>query len=184
MAAFVKINDKLTSSPFLRASDFEKTFKLIVDATDIYAGGVLLQEHANGMLLFEDIWQAREKLLYIWEICPCFDYFFQHFEVYLGTNIQVFTVQNILTFLHEMKNKNQRLVRWSLFLQDLIIEIKHIMGKDNVIVDSLPWISLDKDTNAVLLIIQVECSLSFNFILEIAHFKVHLKRSDCKITKH
>ena len=41
----------------------------------------------------------------------------EHFDVYLGTTVHpvlVFTDHNPLTFIHGMKNKKQRLVRWSL----------------------------------------------------------------------
>ncbi len=36
-----------------------------------------------------------------------------------------------------MKNNNQRLMRWSLFLQTFELDIRHIRGKDNVVVFSL-----------------------------------------------
>ena len=40
-------------------------------------------------------------------------------------------------FLHKLKNKNQRLLRWSLMLQEHDLDIRHIKGKDNVIADCL-----------------------------------------------
>ena len=64
----------------------------------------------------------------------------QHFDVYLSTTVHkvlVFTDHNPLTFLHKMKNKNQRLLRWSLILQEYNLDIRHIRGKDNVIADTL-----------------------------------------------
>ena len=36
-----------------------------------------------------------------------------------------------------MKDKNQQLLRWSLMLQEYVLEIRHIKGKDNVITDCL-----------------------------------------------
>ena len=36
-----------------------------------------------------------------------------------------------------MKNKNQRLVRWSLALQEYNLEIQHIPGSENVVADAL-----------------------------------------------
>ena len=63
-----------------------------------------------------------------------------HFDVYLGSTpftIKVYTDHNLLTFIHRMKNKNQRLLRWSLALQEYDLLIKHIAGRDNVVADTL-----------------------------------------------
>ena len=64
----------------------------------------------------------------------------EHFDVCLGSTpfkIKVFTDHNPLTFLKTMKNKNQRLVRWSLALQEYTLEIQHIPGSGNVVADAL-----------------------------------------------
>ena len=49
----------------------------------------------------------------------------------------VFSDHNPLIFIHKMKNKNQRLLRWSLLLQEYNLDIRHIKGKDNIISDAL-----------------------------------------------
>ena len=64
----------------------------------------------------------------------------QHFEIYLSTGyfpVQVFTDHNPLKYLHRFRNKNQRLTRWSLFLQEYNLEIEHIKGRDNIVSDYL-----------------------------------------------
>jgi hypothetical protein len=64
----------------------------------------------------------------------------QHFDVYLNVNVHpilVFTDHNPLTFWHKMSNKNQRLTKWSLLLQEYDIVIQYIKGKDNVGTDAL-----------------------------------------------
>ena len=67
-----------------------------------------------------------------------------HLDVYLGSTpfkIKVYTdpltSDNPLTFLKTMKNKNQRLVRWSLALQKYNLEIQHIPGSENMVADAL-----------------------------------------------
>ena len=64
----------------------------------------------------------------------------QHFDFYLLAAIfpiQVYTDHNLLVFLSRMKNKNQRLLRWSLALQAYDLKITHIRGKDNVVANAL-----------------------------------------------
>ena len=64
----------------------------------------------------------------------------QHFEVYVSSSsspIVVYSDHNPLVFLHKLKDKNQRLLRWSLMLQEYSLDIRHIKGKDNVIADCL-----------------------------------------------
>ena len=52
---------------------------------------------------------------------------------------EAFTDRNPLVFIHKIKDKNQRLLRWSLALQEYRLIICHIRGKDNVIADTLSW---------------------------------------------
>ena len=60
----------------------------------------------------------------------------EHSDVHLGST-KVYTDHNPLTFLKTMKNKNQRLVRWSLALQEYNLEVQHIPGSENVVADAL-----------------------------------------------
>ena len=63
-----------------------------------------------------------------------------HFEVYLSgatDPIKVYTDHNPLTFINKYKNKNQRLMHWSLILQEWDLQILHVPGKDNIIPDVL-----------------------------------------------
>ena len=64
----------------------------------------------------------------------------QHFEVYLTSSpspIVDFSDHNPLIVIHKMKNKNQRLLRLGLLLQEYNLDIRHIKGKDNIISDAL-----------------------------------------------
>lgn len=49
----------------------------------------------------------------------------------------IYCDHNPLTFLTTLQNPNQRLMRWSLFLQPYNLEIRHIKGTENVVADAL-----------------------------------------------
>lgn len=73
----------------------------------------------------------KEALALIWAL--------QNFEVYVGGGapLVVYTDHNPLTFLRSLRCPNQRLMRWSLFLQAYDLDIQHIKGADNIIADLL-----------------------------------------------
>ena len=64
----------------------------------------------------------------------------QHFDVYVHSSVgpvTVYTDHNPLTFLNRLRNKNRRLLNWSLMLQEYNLDVKYIKGRDNVIADTL-----------------------------------------------
>lgn len=64
----------------------------------------------------------------------------EKFNVYTSSASEPVTIycdHNPLQFKNRMKNKNQRLMRWSLALQTYNLLIKHIKGLDNLIADAL-----------------------------------------------
>ncbi len=64
----------------------------------------------------------------------------QHFDVYVGGSaipLLVYTDHNPLTFLAQMSNANQRLMRWALIVQEYNLDIRHMKGSENVIADAL-----------------------------------------------
>ena len=143
--AFDKVKLLLQKSPVLKSPDYEKPFKLIIDSSDVGTGSVLVQEASDGLdhpvsyfskkfLKYQKNYSVVEKETLGLVLA------LEHFDVYLGSTpfkIKVYTDHNPLTFLKTMKNKNQRLVRWSLALQEYDLEIQHIPGSENVVADAL-----------------------------------------------
>ena len=143
--AYSKVKAILMNQPVLAAPDFTKNFKLAVDASDIGAGAVLLQEDLHGIdhpicyynkkfSKSQRNYCTSEKELLALVLA------LQYFEIYVTATVSpivVYTDHNPLTFLHKLKNKNQRLMRWSLMLQQYCLDMKHIRGQDNVIADAL-----------------------------------------------
>ena len=143
--AFDKVKLLLQKSPVLKSPDYEKPFKLIIDSSDVGTGSVLVQEASDGLdhpvsyfskkfLKYQKNYSVVEKETLGLVLA------LEHFDVYLGSTpfkIKVYTDHNPLTFLKTMKNKNQRLVRWSLALQEYNLDIQHIPGSENVVADAL-----------------------------------------------
>jgi phospholipid-translocating ATPase len=129
----------LQSAPVLSAPDFSRPFKLAVDASDIAAGAILLQEDNDGIdhpvAYFSRKFNHHQRnYSTVEKECLAL----QHFDVYVssaGVPIEVFSDHNLLVFIHRMKDKNQRLLRWSLILSEHNMNIQHIKGQDNLIAD-------------------------------------------------
>lgn len=67
---------------------------------------------------------------------------FQHFEVYMGSSVLPVTVDtdhNPLVFLASMFNRNQRLMRWALLVQEYNLTICHKKAVENIVAD-VSWI--------------------------------------------
>ncbi len=125
----------LCSAPVLAAPDFSRPFfKLEVDASAYGAGAVLLQEDEQGIdhpvcYFSKKLNKHQVNYSTIEKEALALLLALQHFEVYVGSSsapVFVYSDHNPLVFLSRMRNNNQRLMRWSLLLQDFNIEIHHI----------------------------------------------------------
>lgn len=143
--AFDNVKLLLSTAPVLVAPRIGQPFQIQVDASQVGAGAVLLQTDEQGIkrpvcyfsrkfkshqLHYSTI--EREALALIWVL--------QFFEVYLSSGtfpVVVYSDHNPLTFLHSLQSPNQRLIRWSLFLQPYPLDIRHIRGVENVLADAL-----------------------------------------------
>lgn len=78
-------------------------------------------------------WCFRPQIIKMSKISVCFLY-----DVYVSITFTcLFSDHNPLTFLHSLQSPNQRLIRWSPFLQPFPLEIRHIKGVENVLADAL-----------------------------------------------
>ena len=112
----------LQSAPVLTSLDFKSPFKLAVDASDVATCAVLLQEDDEGVehpvCYFSKKFNKSQKTYStIEKECLALMLALQHFEVHVTSSslpIVIHSDQNPLVFIHHMKDKNQRLLRWSL----------------------------------------------------------------------
>ena len=123
----------------------DKKFKLAVNASDVGAGSVLLQGDDNGVdhpvcYYSEKFNKHQRNYTTIEKECLSLILALQHFEVYLASSVApivMYADYNPRNFIYKMKNKNQRLLRWSLMLQEQNLDIRHIKEKDYIIQDAL-----------------------------------------------
>ena len=125
--------------------NFDLPFKLSVDASNFGVGAVLSQDDENGVehpvsFYSKKLNQHERAYSTIEKEALALITSLQHFEIYLKNGrfpVNVKTDHNPLVFINKMKNNNQRLLRWSFFLQEYDLVITHIKGKDNVVADCL-----------------------------------------------
>jgi hypothetical protein len=140
--AFLDLKSRLASRPILVIPDFSIPFVMAVDASDVAIGAVLFQEK-NGLecpvCFFSKKLNVHERQYSTVEKeALALVKAVRVFSVYFGSaNVVVYTDHNPLTFLHNMRNHNAKLLRWSLELQEYSLTVKHRAGKDNLFPDVL-----------------------------------------------
>ena len=141
--AFDHLKNYLARDPVLVAPDFARPFILQTDASDVAIGAVLLQDaegvmhpvayHSAKFNKHQKSYSTIEKeLLAIVSAIKKFECY-----LYGHQRLLVYTDHNPIVFLNRNKFSNQRLLRWSLFLQPYDLQIKHIKGSENKIADAL-----------------------------------------------
>ena len=124
----------LKSSSVLLAPSFNKEFKLAVEASDVGAGSVLLQEDDNGVdhpvCYFSKKFNKHQRnYSTIEKECLSLILALQHFEVYLASSfapIVIFSDDNPLTLIHKNEKQEPGFTRCSLMLQEHNLDIRLI----------------------------------------------------------
>ena len=146
MNAFKEIKQQLEKGPILRIVDLTKHMYVMTDASDTGVGAVLLQMHEKKLhpvrYLSRKLKPAernystieKEGLAIVWAI--------EKLMVFLyGREFTLLTDHRPLVFMQNEKMNNGRVMRWSLFLQDMSFKIESIKGVDNMLADCLSRLS-------------------------------------------
>ncbi|XP_062614536.1 uncharacterized protein LOC134276295 [Saccostrea cucullata] len=140
--SFKKLKEALMTAPVLVNPNFNLPFVLQTDASNNAIGAVLSQQLPDGdhpvaylskkLLPREKNYSTIEKelLAIVWAI-GSFSYYLEGRKFYVETD------HNPLTWLHRLKNKNQRLLRWALALQSYTFEVRYKRGSKNTNADGL-----------------------------------------------
>ncbi|CAM4680223.1 unnamed protein product [Lepidochelys kempii] len=139
------------SDPVLRAPDFDTPFLVTTDASEHGVGAVLMQEGPDQKfhpVVFlskklserENNWSVTEKECYaivytLEKLCP----------YVWGRRFHLQTNHAALQWLHTATGNN-KLLWWSLALQDFDFDIQHISGASNKVADALSCESFPEST--------------------------------------
>lgn len=141
-AAFVKLKERLTSSPIVQPPDWTLPFELMCDASDYAVGAVLGQRRGKEPFVIHYASKTlndaqlnystteKEFLAVVFAL--------DKFRSYLvGSPITVFTDHAALKYLMTKQDAKARLIRWILLTQEFNVTIKDKKGVENVVADHL-----------------------------------------------
>ncbi|CAC5380411.1 Retrovirus-related Pol polyprotein from transposon 297,Steroid 5-alpha-reductase DET2,Retrovirus-related Pol polyprotein from transposon 17.6,3-oxo-5-alpha-steroid 4-dehydrogenase 1,3-oxo-5-alpha-steroid 4-dehydrogenase 2 [Mytilus coruscus] len=139
---FDKLKSMIASEPVLSSPDFSLTFILCTDACNTGVGCVLEQEFKDGrhpiLYMSKKFSDAERRYSVIEKECYAIVWAVKSLWVYLeGKEFAIETDHAPLQWLQRMKMSNQRLLRWSLTLQELKFRISYVPGKLNIVADAL-----------------------------------------------
>jgi hypothetical protein len=141
--AFEDLKNALKTPPVLRPPHWDKTFILQVDASNRGLGAILSQTDENGderpiAYASRKLQPREEKLSTTEKECLSIVWGVETFRYYLyGRRFILQTDHNPLVWLKQVRDKNRKLLRWSISLQEYDIQIEHKPGKRHVNVDAL-----------------------------------------------
>lgn len=141
--SFNKLKSALSKEPVLMSPNFDKHFYVQVDASDRGLGCVLSQLDENGcdhpvIYLSRKLIDREVNYPTVEKECLGIVWAVQQLRYYLlGRTFTIQTDHAPLTWLERVKTKNQKLLRWSLTLQEYSYILEHRSGKLNDNADGL-----------------------------------------------
>ena len=113
--AFERLKQTLVSAPLMQNPDFSRTFLLQTDASCVGVGAVLSQGEVDDQPI---VYFSRKAYSTIEKECLSIVLAVKHFQPYLlGRSFIIQMDHRALLWLHQFREKNARLTRWSLLLQ-------------------------------------------------------------------
>ncbi|RVW41251.1 Retrovirus-related Pol polyprotein from transposon 17.6 [Vitis vinifera] len=140
--SFDQLKKFLTTTPIVRAPNWQLPFELMCDASD-FAIGVVLGQREDGKpyviyYASKTLNEAQRNYTTTEKELLAVVFALDKFRAYLvGSFIIVFTDHSTLKYLLTKQDAKARLIRWILLLQEFDLQIKDKKGVENVVADHL-----------------------------------------------
>ena len=140
--SFQNLKNKLSTYPVLHLPGFTKPFIVQVDASDNGIGAVLCQSGKDEdhpiVYCSRKLLDREKKLSTTEKECLGIVWAVETLRPYLyGNHFYIETDHNPLVWLNKCKDMNQKLLRWSLILQQYSFTIRHKSGVNHKNADAL-----------------------------------------------
>ena len=143
----------MTTTPIVRAPNWQLSFEVMCDASDLAIVAVLGQrEGGKSYVVYyasktlnksqRNYTNTEKELLAV--VCAL-----ENFRAYLvGSDIVIFTDHSALKYLLTKKNAKARLIRWVLPLQEFNMQIKDKKWVENVVENHLSRLTIAHNTHS------------------------------------
>ena len=154
--SFEELKAYLTTSPVVRAPNWQLPFEVMCDASDLAIGAVLGQREGGKPYVVyyasktlnetqRNYTTTKKELLVV-------VYALDKFRAYLvGSDIIIFTDHSTLKYLLTKQNAKARFIRWVLLLQEFNLQIRDKKGVENVVIDHLSRLMIAHNTQYPLI---------------------------------
>ncbi|WJZ91111.1 hypothetical protein VitviT2T_010214 [Vitis vinifera] len=152
--SFELLKQFLTSTPIVRAPNWELPFEVMCDSSDYVIGAVLGQrEDGKPYVIYytsKSLNDAQRNYTTTEKELLAVVYALDKFRAYLiGSSIVVFTDHSTLKYLLTKQDAKARLIRWILLLQEFNLQIGDKKDVENVVADHLSRLNIAHDTHGL-----------------------------------
>ena len=149
---FEELKAYLTTTPIVRAPNWQLPFEVMCDASDL-AVGAILGQRAEGKpyvvyYASKTLNEAQRNYTTTEKELLAVVYALDKFHAYLiVADIIIFTDHSTLKYLLTKQNVEARLIRWVLLLQEFNLQIRDKKGVENVVADHLSRLNIENNTH-------------------------------------
>ncbi|CAM8914310.1 unnamed protein product [Rhodiola kirilowii] len=152
--AFNELKQALTSTPIIRAPDWDQPFEIMCDASDYVVRVVLGQRVEKKPVVIyygsRTLDAAQRNYSTTEKELLAVVFALEKFQPYLlGTKVVVFSDHAAIRYLMMKKEAKPRLIRWILLLREFDLEIKDKKGIENTIANHLSRLVREEDAGQI-----------------------------------